>query len=326
MSGLEEQHRFARYNVELPTTSITRERANTIPQSLIAQKLESTLIENSNENKYLRTMDCCFIVCNSIILAFQNIYNKYICSSNAAFMINISGKQRKQLMQLLDRKYYYNQMSLKHSSKRYSTKFVSTFRDKLESIAININITPNLTNNYKSDSNHIASNINQSENIIGKKNSDSKSITTYGDSTNYNINSKNSQSNSNSNSNSNEEKSDNYNNTTTTTTTNLEKSKINVQLEKYMNEQISQMNKGNPLLVLSEEERVMNIYKWLLKKLILLTEESVYEISKLMKDSFIRFKNDEPQLFEHLVYQKAMLMKPINIEARASTTPRISNH
>ena len=68
---------------------------NFIPHSQIASKLKLSLSDENHMNQ-----------CNDIILAFQQLYRKYIDASNATFMINISSRNRNMLRDLYDSKYF----------------------------------------------------------------------------------------------------------------------------------------------------------------------------------------------------------------------------
>ena len=73
------------------------------------------------------------------------------------------------------------------------------------------------------------------------------------------------------------------------------KSQINHQLKQYIDDKTKEsMQDGNAIFFESE------LYYWILKKVMLAMEPSVFEISSLMSDSFTRFKNQQRELYQEI--------------------------
>ena len=86
-------------NNSLPMGPFVDSQEKYIPYSLIAKQLERNIDlkqENDDEisNNANMTMDDSIQVCNAIIDALNKIYNKYVDSNHALFMINISSLNR----------------------------------------------------------------------------------------------------------------------------------------------------------------------------------------------------------------------------------------
>ena len=101
MENLSKQSKLARFTLALPPT---KTEEGEIPESIMCQTLRNNLnqIEDIREMKQENNV----IICEKIILAFESLYNKYIDSQNAVFMINISSNNRNQLTHLFDKNYY----------------------------------------------------------------------------------------------------------------------------------------------------------------------------------------------------------------------------
>ena len=87
---------------------------------------------------------------NDVIIAFRSLYNKYIDSNNASFMINISSNTRESLMILLDCSYYQRTQLKRKRSNRRGTIFgsIGSNRNVLSLDADSITLSE--TDNYKS--------------------------------------------------------------------------------------------------------------------------------------------------------------------------------
>ena len=180
MQELSKEYSDARYELKLPDNSnrnFNINDMNSIPQSRIAQQLNGELKEAGDN-----WSNVTIIVCNNIIIAFKRIFDKYVDSNHATFMINISSQHRKILTQLLDCEYYYynfvvnnrdNNM-MKNNVKRRSrlSKLLnrrSTINVKNEDIKkrkslINAQFEDfirSISGNYKSDDENINQSVNK---------------------------------------------------------------------------------------------------------------------------------------------------------------------
>lgn len=125
LTQLMETNRLMQFNLMLPESQplgIKQKRKNktlnkmAIPYSLIAQQL---------------TID------KNIISAFKSLYNKYIDSIHAPFMINIASKQRQVLTYSLDDNYYKQEM--KHLRVGSASSVAKTPKIKLMATSISTN-------------------------------------------------------------------------------------------------------------------------------------------------------------------------------------------
>ena len=243
MQELENEHSNLRFDLKLPDNKHRNINGmNYIPESRIAQRLDNELAETTNNSNNMTTIGC-----NHIIVAFKRIFNKYVDSNHATFMINISSKSRKILTQLLDSEYYQNNFGNDNHNHNHND---TDGNDQVDKKSLTISLTLHKLLNRTSNNN------------IDARNED---IT-------------------------------------------KSKSLINAQFEAFnlsMTKKI-QMNAAGGTGGDSDnkEFELVNvnkeIYKWVLTKLILATEPSVHEISKLMNDSFIRFKMNKRDLFVQL--------------------------
>ena len=100
MENLSQESKLARFNLVLPEKKTEK---GEIPESIMCQRLRNDLNE-IKENGPIDNVNV--LMCEKIILAFSSLYNKYINSQNAIFMINISSNNRSKLTHLFDKNYY----------------------------------------------------------------------------------------------------------------------------------------------------------------------------------------------------------------------------
>ena len=233
---LNNEHPNMNFELKLPDTKHRNNNGMSyIPQSRIAQRLNSELEKTTDNSSNMTT-----IACNHIIVAFKRIFNKYVDLNHATFMINISSQNRKVLTQLLDSEYYY--YNCDHENYNYSVTYQMNKKQR-SSLSISFHKLLNRSSN---------GNINVRNQDVTKR-----------------------------------------------------KSLINAQFEEF---NLSMSNKIDTYTVAiagdGDNKQLVNvnkqIYKWVLRKLILATEPSVHEISQLMNDSFIRFKMNKRDLFVQL--------------------------
>lgn len=80
------------------------------------------------------------IICDTIISAFESLYNKYIDDSCAVYMINISGRRRARLKKLFDANYYKNKL-LKQQQQHENNSRKASFARRSSNLNISYNFS-----------------------------------------------------------------------------------------------------------------------------------------------------------------------------------------
>ena len=304
MDKLKKNYKYARFNVKFPDCSenykIARPKtaspligpANSskpMAQSAIAKRLFNSLTDlnvNLNINLNIRNnvhenantiatedknLDSQFahalIICNKIILSFQALYNKYIEEFNAPFMINISSHKRHNLRNILDCEYYQSQKEKEKEKRHGSISFSlsAKFRSR-----INFGLRKHSTS-YKNVNNNIK------DDVDCKK---SDNVNACGNEKDINQTPIQLQSNQ----------------------RQEEVSQINVELKEYAKNLIKKQKKegNNASSRGGNEQGAAVLYEWILTRLILQMEPTVYETSRAMKDAFLRYQINHKQSFQEL--------------------------
>ena len=165
MADLAKKSRHARFDAQLPPSQpdaknnyndnrFVNKENEYIPESVMAKKLRNELAglnilinnessesgNNSNSNVTVHVSE----ICNSISVAFESLYNKYVNSQSAIFEINIASRNRLNWMRLFDTSSYHR----KHQSVIYSTLSILTIDNR------NSNDNKNNNGNNKNSKNN----------------------------------------------------------------------------------------------------------------------------------------------------------------------------
>lgn len=291
------------FNLDLPN----KDDSNTIPKSLIAAKLDDMIeqtmsdkSDKSDKNDKINNSASITIICDNtqqikdicyiIIDSFVAIYTKYIKTS-AELEINISSQQRDNLRMILDLKYYY-QIESKFQSKsntssdiiQKSNSLSNSIKTKIQQIRTvpqlqlpkNKHVQSTLYNYQKHNNDN---NSNEFVDHVASVTEEKQSLDRH----NYG--------------NQELKRENNKENDVFAKLKNakLDRVLIHDQLDKQLKQAMSANSLGN------SDEQETKVMKWLLVQLMYTTERAVIEISRLMHQSFLRFRTQED--FIHVKHQ-----------------------
>lgn len=265
--------------------------------SEIAQKLHEKIsdLSNCHEQGMNDNTQNCILVGNTVIFSFQCLYRKYIDSTNASFMINISSRNRNKLQRSLDNEYFIETEAMQHSSISTNTSNnnnnsnnknnINTINHNIqmtdESIMTEIQTRKTKSPKKKNGANYYSNNNNFNSNLFGKgygssssgNNSRRRSRTSIGG-----ILSR-------------------FSGNSHTILENDYKSYINQHFEDL----VAHMDPSGKL----SQDSIDRSIDWLVLTLMTDMERAVQEISSLMQDSFFRFRHHNIEVLHKMTNNKA---------------------
>ena len=243
---------------------------------LQTKNINTNTIKTNDKKIYIKTIKNCKMICSEIIKTFRLMYYKYIDPKDALFMINIPGRQRRQLKRLLDHCTNKHSLSASASTIEFAlesgSRLTSTINEddhNRKSINIgnkcnyNCTCTCCCTCNNNSCCNRCGTVISAiiSPKRVAKRSTSSKTLLFTSRLSANEIGEHN-----------------------------LQPAKINHDFEQYVDTLVHEMNKKNISANDNQENIKVNekLAKWTLEQLIIPTEKCVLEVSKLLNEAFSR--------------------------------------